>query len=464
MKLFPVFHDLKGRSVLIAGGTPATVSKARLLLGAGAVLTVIAPRPAVEISNLAAAGRLTLRRRQLRTEDLEGRALAFIATGDPAGDAEAAARARAAGVPVNVVDRPRLSDFQMPAIIDRDPVLVAISTGGTAPALARWLRGRIEAALPAGLARLAGFIAAARGSLATSLADPVRRRRFWDRALDGPIGALALAGREAEADRRLRAELGRAAPADAQGMVHIVGAGPGDPELLTLKAHRLLQQADVIVHDRLVGPAVLELGRREAGRIDVGKASGAHRFSQTQINALLVRLARQGKRVVRLKGGDPFVFGRGAEELAYLRANGIAAEVVPGITAALGAAASTGIALTQRGLASAVTLLTGHAADGLAGVDWAQAARPGQTLAIYMGRDSAATVAARLITAGLAPGTPVAVVENATLPAERCRRGNLAGLGDLVARHRIDGPALILVGEVVRAAADGAVAGVRAAS
>lgn len=461
MRLFPAFHDLRGRTAVIVGGTAATVGKARLLLAAGAAVTVVAPVPAAAIAAWSEAGRLTVRRRALRARDLAAAALVVIATGDPASDAEAAALARAASVPVNVIDRPDLSDFQVPAIVDRDPVVVAISTGGAAPALARWLRRRIEAALPAGLIRLVEFAKRIRVPLATAVTDTERRRRLWDSVLDGPIGVLALAGREGEALERLSVQLERSAPRGGEGIVHIVGAGPGDPDLLTLKAHRLLHQADVIVYDRLVGAGVLELARREAERIDVGKTRGRHRFSQAQINALLVRLARQGKRVVRLKGGDPFVFGRGGEELAYLIANGVAAEVVPGITAALAAGAGAGIPLTHRGIASAVTLLTGH---GLDGVDWAGVARCKQTLAIYMGRENAGDIAGLLVAAGLAPATPAAIVENATLPSERRFNGSLAQLGDIVADNHIEGPALILIGEVAGAAAQSAAVDLKAAS
>lgn len=447
MNGFPAFLRLAGQPALLVGGGEAAVAKARLLLAAGAELTVVSTLPAAELAAWAQAGRLTLERRAARPRDVDGRVLVIVADADADGLAVAAA-ARAARLPVNVVDRPELCSFVMPAIVDRDPVLIAVSTGGASPALARRVRAWIEAALPSRLGALAQALEAARRPVNQAIAAAPQRRRFWDAVLDGPVAARILRGGDAGSD--ILAALATADRGRAAGVVHIVGAGPGDPDLLTLKALRLLQQADVVVHDRLAGGAVLDYARRDAVRICVGKARGAHSWSQAQINALLVHRAREGRRVVRLKGGDPNVFGRVGEEIAHLRAHGIEAEVVPGITAATAAAAAAGFPLSHRGIASTVTYVTGHGADDAEpDVDWAAVARPGQTLAIYMGLDRLAAIADRLVASGLDPATPAAIVENASLPEERRFLGNLATLAVVAHANRLRSPALVVVGEVV---------------
>jgi len=335
---FPAFLRLAGQPVLVTGGGAAAVAKTRLLLAAGADVTVATGAPAPELLDWARTGRLAIDRHPLTAGWVTGRTIVIVAEPDADGIAVAAA-ARSARVPVNVVDRPELSTFIMPAIIDRDPVLIAVSTGGTSPALARRVRAWIEALLPARLGTLARALDAARQTVNETLGSASVRRRFWDSVLDGPIATRILRGDEAGCSQVLGqlAAPDRGRPA---GVVHIVGAGPGDPDLLTLKALRLLQQADVVIHDRLVGDAVLNLARRDATRIAVGKAKGAHSWSQAEIDALLVHRAGEGQRVVRLNGGDPDIFGRAGEELANLRAHGIEVEIVPGITAATAAAES----------------------------------------------------------------------------------------------------------------------------
>ncbi len=341
----------------------------------------------------------------------------------------------------------------MPAIIDRDPVLIAVSTGGTSPALARRVRAWIEAALPSRLGDLARALDSARPTVNHALAAAPVRRRFWDAILDGPIAARILRG-DADGGNRVLEQLAAPDGGRTAGVVHIVGAGPGDPDLLTLKALRLLQQADVVIHDRLVGEAILSLARRDAARICVGKAKGAHSWSQAGINALLVHRARDGQRVVRLKGGDPNLFGRVGEEVAHLRDHGIEAEVVPGITAATAAASAAGFPLSHRGIASSVCYVTGHGADdGEPDVDWAAAARPGQTVAVYMGLSRIAAITERLLANGLDPATPAAIVESASLPTERRFLTSVAALPAVARAHRLTGPALVIVGEVVRLAA-----------
>ncbi|GGJ22835.1 siroheme synthase CysG [Neoroseomonas lacus] len=431
MRHFPAFLDLHGRQVLVLGNGEVADRKAAPLAAAGAIIR--------RASHFSAAL-------------LDGVALAVGA--DAAEDDLRALSdaAQARGIPVNIVDRPALCSFIMPAIIDRDPVTVAISTGGAAPVLARMLRQKIEAVLPpaiGGLAALAGRMSAA---VRRALPDLGARRSFLERVLTGPPAALALAGRTRDAEAAFATALLDADGRPA-GFVHLVGAGPGAADLLTLRAQRLLGEADVIVHDRLVSDAVLDMARRDADRIFVGKARANHCLPQEEINALLVRLARSGKRVVRLKGGDPFVFGRGGEEATALAEAGIAHEVVPGVTAALACAAQAGIPLTHRDAARSVTLVTGHTRDGRLDVDFVGLARPGQTLAVYMGVSTLRELEAGLVAAGLDASTPAAVIENGGTAGMRVLVGTLASVAHDAAGWARGGPALIMVGEVISHAA-----------
>jgi len=461
MSGFPIFVTLAGRKALVVGGGEPAARKIRLLRRAGARVTVLAPRLDAELEEAVRADALAWRRERFEphaaAELLREAALVFAATGEAEADAAVSRAAQAAGRPVNAVDRPELSTFTMPAIVDRSPVVVAISSGGAAPVLARRLRADLESRLPSGLGRLARLAGSFRSAVKAQIVEPEARRRFWERVLEGPVAEAALAGCESEARERMIGLVNRSAGAPpAEGRVHIVGAGPGDPDLLTLRAFRLLQEADVIVHDRLIGPEILDLARRDAERIYVGKAKARHSRPQDEINALLVRLARAGRTVVRLKGGDPFIFGRGGEELAALEAAGVKAEVVPGITAAAGCAAAAGIALTHRDHASGVTFVTGHGRDGEPDCDWAALARSRHTLVIYMGTSSAAATARRLIQHGMAATTPVAAIENGTRAEQRVVRGELGGLGALVAEHGISGPTVIVFDAVASAPAAGA--------
>jgi uroporphyrin-III C-methyltransferase/precorrin-2 dehydrogenase/sirohydrochlorin ferrochelatase len=435
VKHLPLFFDLARRRVVVVGNGAAAERRAALARSAGAAV---------------------YRLESVSPADLKGAAAVFVATGDLNGDIEAQRAARAAGVPVNVADRPLLSDFILPAIVDRDEVVVAISTGGASPTLATLLRGRIEAMLPQGFGAVARLAKTFRDQ-ANALIEPGQRRAFWRRLIEGQAGWLALRGDEAGARRVALTELHAARQAlKPLGIAHIVGAGPGDPDLLTLKAAQLLQQADVILHDALVPEAILDRARREAELVCVGKRKGKPSWAQADIEAEMIRRVRAGETVVRLKAGDPFVFGRGAEEVDALQAAGLPVTVVPGITAALGCAASAGIALTDRRVASAVTFVTGHNAEGN-GIDWPALAAQGHTLAIYMGASEAASVRDRLLNAGTAPDTPVAIVENGTRPDERVSTGRLADLARLAARHVSArgeaGPSLIIVGEVAARAA-----------
>ncbi|MFC0408436.1 siroheme synthase CysG [Roseomonas elaeocarpi] len=427
MRHFPAFLDLRSRAVLLLGEGEAIESKAALLRGAGATLR---------------------RSARFEPEALDGCAAAFGA-GAPEADLRALSElAQARGVPVNIVDRPELCSFITPAILDRDPVTIGISTGGTAPVLARLLRQRIEAVLPPGLSRLGALAERFKETARRALPDTAARRRFWEAVLRGPAASLALEGREEEAARSVEAALA-GAEMRSPGFVHLVGAGPGAADLLTLRALRVLGEADVVVHDRLVPEEVLDLARRDARRIFVGKARARHCVPQDQINELLVELAREGLQVVRLKGGDPFVFGRGGEEAEALAAAGIPYAVVPGVTAALACAASAGIALTHRDCAQALVLATGHTRDGEVGLDFAALARPGHTLAIYMGVSTLARVRDGLLAAGLPPATPAALVENGSRPDQRVLRGTLPEVAAAAPGWTQGGPALLLVGEAV---------------
>jgi uroporphyrin-III C-methyltransferase/precorrin-2 dehydrogenase/sirohydrochlorin ferrochelatase len=449
MEHFPIFLDLAGRDALVVGGGPVAARKADLLARAGARVTFVAPGLAPAAAALVAGGRARHRAEAFAPDMIAGNAVVIAATDSLRVNESVSRAAGAIGVPVNVVDDAALSSFIMPSVIDRAPVTIAVSTGGVAPVLARLLRARIEAAVPAGFGRLARLAARLRRTVRLSLPDLGARRRFWEGVFEGRVAELVFAGREDEAEALFRGDLDRAGEAEARGEVFLVGAGPGDPELLTFRALRLLQSADAIVHDSLVPHAILDLARREAERIDAGKRCGKRSAAQADINALMVRLARAGKRVVRLKGGDPFLFGRGGEEVEALAAEGVPVRVVPGVTAAMGCAAAAGIPLTHRDHAHAVVFVSGHRRAGAPDPDWAALAQPDQTLVIYMGVGTIAETAAKLVAHGMPASTPAAAIENGTLPDERVIAGTLATLPSRIAEAGIAGPALIVVGSVV---------------
>jgi len=439
---FPIFLRLAGERVLVVGGGEIALRKIRLLLRAQARVEIVARELHPELLGL---GLLALAS-EFQPGQLDGCRLAIAATDDAALNARVAAEARARGIPVNVVDDEARSTYITPAIVDRAPVLVAISSGGAAPILARRLREKIEGLVPAAFGRIAEFLAAKRTRLK---AVPVEQRRaVTEQFLDGVGSQRLLAGDETAAARTLDQLLAGAPP---RGEVYLVGAGPGDPDLLTFRALRLMQQADVVLHDRLVAPKILDLVRRDAERIFVGKGPKQHELSQQEINALLVKLARQGRRVLRLKGGDPFIFGRGGEEIESLAAEGIAFQVVPGITAANGCAAYAGIPLTHRDYAQSVVFVTGHARqDGQLDLDWAALAKPGQTVVFYMGLGSLPALCEALIRHGRPRDWPAALVEEGTSSRQRVIAGTLGDLPASVDRAGVTGASLIIVGEVVR--------------
>ena len=388
-----------------------------------------------------------------REEDLEGCAVAIAATSDPAVNRAIAAAAKARRIPVNVVDQPALCSFILPSIIERAPLVVAVSSGGASPVLARLLRARLETLVPAGYGRLAALAAAFRDRVKARFKPP-ERRRFWERVLQGPIAELVFSGRDAEARQALQAALDDKRLADPRfsltgGEVSLVGAGPGDPDLLTFRALRLMQQADVVVYDRLVSRPVLDLVRLEAERIYAGKERAKHALPQEDINQLLVRLAREGKRVVRLKGGDPFIFGRGGEEIDTLAAEGIPFQVVPGITAAAGCASYAGIPLTHRDYAQSVVFVTGHMQNGSMNLNWKALAQPRQTIVFYMGLLGVEVLCRELAAHGLPAGTPAALVQAGTTPQQRVLTGTLETLPGIVRRGGVKAPTLIIIGEVV---------------
>ncbi len=430
--------------VVVGDGTEAA-AKVRLLLETDASIRVVTPEPTAELATLTADHKLEHVQRAFRRDDLEGAVLVFAASGDAERDGAVVAAARASGVPANAVDIPELCDFYTPAIVNRAPVAVAITTAGAGPVLAQKLRARIEALLPQRLGTLARLGDSFRAAADKVLPKGQPRRRFWSAFFEGGVADAALSG-QIDSARRLASQLLTRSDAADDGFVWLVGAGPGAEDLLTLRAQRILQQADIIVHDSLVPEGVVAMGRRDAERIHVGKRKGRHSATQDEINAILVRKARAGRRVVRLKSGDPLIFGRAGEEIAALREAGIAFEVVPGVTAAFAAAAEAGIALTQRGAASSLVFATGHDASGDVLPDWAHLALKGATIAVYMGRSVAAQVAARLMQAGLDPATPVAAIENATLPERRHFAGTLSDLTGFGERVDVDGPTLILIG------------------
>lgn len=448
MQYFPLFMDISGRRVVIVGGGEAASRKARLVVAAGADVEFIATTFEPELMAEWRARAVFLERAPV-PGDFLGASMVFVALEDEASARAATAMAAAAGVPVNAVDRPHISSFITPSIVDRGSVVVAVSTGGSAPVLGRRLRARIEALAPSRLGALADFAASFRDAVAARIAAPLRRA-FWERVLDGPIAAAVLSGDEVAARKAMIESLDRQeASSPACGVVHIVGAGPGDPELLTLRALRLLQDADVIFYDRLVSAEILSLSRRDAVRVFVGKERANHAEPQEEIHRRMIEEAQAGRVVVRLKGGDPFMFGRGGEELDALLAAGVNAFVTPGVTAAAGCAASVGMALTHRDHAQAVTFVTGHAkGDAEPDLDWNALAALGHTLVVYMGVAKSDLIARRLIAHGRSPLTPVAIIENGTRPDERTITGALGDLGALVEAARIDGPALLVIGEV----------------
>ena len=449
MDFLPIFLDIREQPCLVVGGGAVAARKAALLLRAGARVTVLAPALGAAFDAHLAAARIAHRAASFGPPDVEGFAVAIAAADDEAVNRAVAAAARARRIPVNVVDQPALCSFILPSIIERAPLTVAVSSGGASPVLARLLRARLESLIPAGFGRLAALAASFRAAVKARFTPP-ERRRFWEQILQGPIAELVFSGRDDEARSALQRALEDPRLVFSGGEVALVGAGPGDPDLLTFRALRLMQRADVVVYDRLVSRPVLELVRLEAERIYAGKERTKHALPQEDINHLLVRLARQGKRVVRLKGGDPFIFGRGGEEIDTLAAEGIPFQVVPGITAAAGCASYAGIPLTHRDYSQSVVFVAGHLQDGSMKLNWPVLAQPRQTVVFYMGLLGVDILCRKLVEHGLPAATPAALIQQGTTPEQRVLAGTLETLPEIVRRGNVRAPTLIIVGEVVR--------------
>lgn len=450
MKHLPAFIDLEDRPVLVVGGGAMAARRVAMAQRAGALVSVVAPELARDFD---ACAQFDHKARAFDVADLADQVLVYVASEeDPDYETSVANRAQENGVLVNVADRADISSFIMPSIVDRSPIVVAISSGGEAPILARMLRAKLESLVPAALGKLATFAGTYRDRVKQIIPDSIRRRRFWERVADGSVAESMLSGKPETAKARME-ELLDAAGADQDaaplGEVYLVGSGPGDPDLLTFRALRLMQQSDVVLHDRLVPDGILELVRRDADHIYVGKKQGDHSMKQEEISRTLVNLAKQGKRVLRLKGGDPFVFGRGGEEIEMLAAEGVSFQVVPGISAANGCAAYAGIPLTHRDHAQACVFVTGHAKDDKLDLNWKALIQPNQTVVVYMGLVSIRQVMAEFIANGADPKTMVAVIDKGTRADQRVVTGEMDVIVRDVEKAELSGPAIVIIGSVV---------------
>lgn len=448
MEYLPLFHQLREQPVLLIGGGEVALRKARLLAQAGARLRVVTLKLHPELEKLLEQTGGVYQLRGWQAGDCQGHVLVVAATENSMLNAEVAAEAKALHVPVNVVDTPELCSVIFPAIVDRSPLVVAVSSGGHAPVLARLVRAKIETVLPAAYGKLARLAQKYRQVVKKRFGDLQQRRVFWEETLQGPIAEQVFAGNFGQAEQMLQDKLAGEA-AQVSGEVYLVGAGPGDPDLLTFKALRLMQQADVVLYDRLVASEIVDMCRRDADRIYVGKAASNHSLSQEKINQKLVALAQEGKRVLRLKGGDPFIFGRGGEEIEELAQNGIPFQVVPGITSASGCSSYAGIPLTHRDYAQSVRFVTGHPKDGNLDLPWSELVSTTQTVVFYMGLGTLPVIASQLVRNGRAAETPVAVIERGTTAQQRVILGTLDDIAKRIMDEQVESPSLIIVGEVV---------------
>lgn len=449
MDYFPIFVKLKGRSCLVVGGGEVAARKLELLARAGAKITVIAEDIGPRVAALKDLHDLTFIRKPFCSDDLQKFSLVVSATDDGGVNRLVAEAAREHNIPVNVVDNPALCSFIFPAIIDRSPIIAAVTSGGSAPVLARLLRAKIESVISPNYGHLARLAEKYRHSVKQRFAQPAQRRIFWESVFQGSVAELIFAGKERLAEQALKDALNEQTDAPPKGEVYLIGAGPGAPDLLTFRALRLMQQADVVVYDRLVSPEILDLARRDSERIYVGKQRQHHAMPQESINTLLADLAKSGKRVARLKGGDPFIFGRGGEEIETLMEQGINFQVVPGITAASGCATYAGIPLTHRDHAQSCTFVTGHLKDNTVNLNWTQLAAPHQTVVIYMGLVGLEKICRSLIAHGSPKDLPIALIQQGTTHNQRVITGTLESMPALVAGQNIKAPTLIIIGTVV---------------
>ena len=449
MDYLPIFMNLRGRTSVVIGGGEVALRKIGMLLKADANVTVVAPELCSELSDWHAQGKVTHVAARFEPWQLDGAQLVIAATDDEEVNRQVSIAAQARNIPVNVVDSPELCTFVVPSVVDRSPIVIAVSSGGKAPVLARLVRARLETLIPASYGRLAQLAGEFRDKVKARFSTSQQRRIFWESVFQGPIAERVFSGQEQAARQELHAVLEGASDVIHRGEVYLVGGGPGDPDLLTFRALRLMQQCDVVVYDKLVSQPVMELVRRDAERIYVGKQRDQHTLPQEDINQLLVRLAKEGKRVLRLKGGDPFIFGRGGEEIETLMENGIPFQVVPGITAASGVASYAGIPLTHRDHAQSCVFATGHLRDGTVDLDWPILARPRQTIVIYMGLVGLPEICRQLVAHGLPASTPAAVVQQGTLPQQRVVVSDLASLAHEVEAAGLHAPCLTIIGTVV---------------
>lgn len=449
MQNYPIFVDLNDQPCLVVGGGPVALRKIRLMISAGARITVVAPHICNDLES-EFGQRITHLARRFEDADIAGYRLITAATSEPEVNRHVSTLAQAANIPVNVVDQPELCSFITPSIVDRSPVLIAISTGGDAPVLARMLRAKLEAFIPYSYGRLAATMGRYRDALKQALPEERDRRMFWEKVVQGPIAELFFSGRNDDAERQLQKLIASSPNADnSTGEVWLVGAGPGDPDLLTFRALRLMQQADVVLYDRLVSPEILNLCRRDADRIYVGKRRSDHAVPQEEINQLLVDLAKQGKSVVRLKGGDPFIFGRGGEEIELLAQSDVPFQIVPGITAASGCATYAGIPLTHRDHAQSCVFVTGHLKNGTVELNWPMLANASQTVVIYMGLVGLPYICQKLIEHGVSKDMQIALVEQGTTNNQRVYTGTLDTMPGIIENTKVKAPTLIIIGSVV---------------
>ncbi len=449
MNFFPIFLNIKDRPCLVVGGGDVAARKVTLLCKAGGQVTVVAPYLCDRLSIQYQRGEIRHQQRGFEPDDVAGNLIVIAATDDEELNRRVSELAKQQNIAVNVVDQPALCSFTMPSIVDRSPVVIAVSTGGASPVLARLLRARLETLIPAAYGRLARLVEGFRQQVKQRFATSDERRRFWEGVLQGPIAEMLLAGQEPAARRALEQAMAQAHTGEVTGEVYLVGAGPGDPDLLTFRALRLMQQADIILYDRLVSPEILDLTRRDADRIYVGKERSKHAVPQAEINELLVELANKGKRVLRLKGGDPFIFGRGGEEIDRLTDEGIPFQVVPGITAAAGCASYAGIPLTHRDYSQSCVFVTGHLKDGTTDLNWETLTQPQQTVVIYMSLAGLEIICRELIVHGLPEATPAALIEQGTTQQQRVLIGDLATLPGIVKAAEVRAPTLVIIGKVV---------------
>ncbi len=453
MEHLPVFLDINGKRTLIVGNGVVAARKADLVLRAGSDLTVVAPELGEELSKLAESYEFRHQATELTAENLNDCVIAFGCAEEDSINQQLCEFAALVKVMVNVPDTTESCDFIMPAVVDRSPLLIAVSSGGSSPLLVRMLKARFETTIPAAYGRLAEFAGSYRDKIKLMIPNGTRRRRFWETMVSGPIAEHLFSNQLEQAESLMESQLEEASVAGDKppaGEVYLVGTGPGDPDLLTFKALRLMQQTDVVLYDRLIGEGILNLVRRDAERIYVGKLKDNHTVAQEDIGKMLIDLARKGKRVLRLKGGDPFVFGRGGEEIEALSENGIAFQVIPGVTAANGCAAYAGIPLTHRDHAQACVFVTGHEKDGELKLNWESLIQPRQTVVLYMGLTSLGLITSGFIANGADPATPAAVIENGTRAGQRVITGTLESLLDKTTEAEVKSPALIIIGSVVR--------------